>query len=144
MKTSSTKNTISNSGSTAGTLSWSMGFDFPVPDTLLIRLSGDWKITDRLPDAKEVAKQIASGVRVKKVGFDTEALAGWDSGLITFLLKVFDLCAKAGIEVAKDGLPAGVRRLAELAAAVPERTGARRDFTKESLLTRIGAQAIDF
>ena len=144
MKTSSTNNAVLNSGSTVGTLPWSMGFDFPVPDTLRIRLSGDWKITDRLPDAKEVAKQIASGVRVKKVGFNTEALAGWDSGLITFLLKVFDLCTKAGIEVAKDGLPAGVRRLAELAAAVPERTGARRDFTKESLLTRIGAQAIDF
>ena len=96
MNTSSANTIVSNSGSTAGTLSWSMDFDFPVPDTLLIRLSGNWKITDRLPDAKEVDKQLGAGVRVKKVGFNTEALAGWDSGLITFLLKVFDLCVRSG------------------------------------------------
>jgi len=63
---------------------------------------------------------------VKKVGFDTAALAGWDSGLITLLLKGFSLCSRAGREVLKDGLPRGVRRLVELATAVPERADLSR------------------
>jgi phospholipid/cholesterol/gamma-HCH transport system permease protein len=128
----------------AGSLPWKMDFDFSTPETLLIHLSGSWKIANRLPATTEVAKQLAPGAGIKKVSFDATALGGWDSGLITFLLKVFDFCAKAGIAADKDSLPSGVKGLVALATAVPERAGARRDFTKEPLLSRIGAQAIDF
>jgi phospholipid/cholesterol/gamma-HCH transport system permease protein len=121
-----------------------MDFDLSSPDILLIRLSGSWKIADRLPAAAEVEKQLQTNTRIRKVSFDAAALGGWDSGLVNFLLKVFAVCAKTGIEADKDSLPAGVKGLVELATAVPERSGARKDFKKEPLLSRIGAQAIDF
>jgi phospholipid/cholesterol/gamma-HCH transport system permease protein len=144
VKAPAAKNLDPLAGSVSGSIPWKMDFDLSSPDTLLIRLSGNWKIANRLPAATEVAKQLAPGARIKKVGFDATALGGWDSGLITFLLKVFDLCAKAGIAADKDSLPPGVKGLVALATAVPERAGARRDFTKEPLLSRIGAQTIDF
>jgi phospholipid/cholesterol/gamma-HCH transport system permease protein len=144
VKSPATKSLDPMSGGVSGSIPWNMDFDLSSPDTLLIRLSGNWKIANRLPAATEVAKQLSPGARIKKVSFDATALGGWDSGLINFLLKVFDLCAKAGIAADKDSLPSGVKGLVALATAVPERAGARKDFTRESLLPRIGAQAIDF
>jgi len=58
-------------------------------------------------------------------------MRSWDSGLLTFLIKIFEACSKAKIEVVKDGLPEGVRRLIDLATAVPERAGARKEAEKE-------------
>jgi phospholipid/cholesterol/gamma-HCH transport system permease protein len=144
VKSSATKSLDLMSGGVSGAIPWKMDFDLSSPDTLLIRLAGNWKIANRLPAATEVAKQLSPGARIKKVSFDATALGGWDSGLINFLLKVFDLCAKAGIAADKESLPPGVKGLVALATAVPERAGARKDFTRESLLPRIGAQAIDF
>ena len=144
MKSPATKKIDPVSGSASGSPPWKMDFDLSSPDVLLIRLSGNWKITNRLPAAAEVEKQLQPGARIRKVIFDATALGGWDSGLVNFLLKVFDLCAKAGITADKDSLPAGVKGLVDLATAVPEKAGARKDFTREALLPRIGAQAINF
>ena len=47
------------------------------------------------------------------------------------------------MEVDATGLPDGVRRLLNLAAAVPEREGARREAERDPLLTRIGASALN-
>ena len=58
MNTASTKNPVSNSGITSGSLPWIMGFDLPAQDMLLISLSGDWEIANHLPDAAEVDKQM--------------------------------------------------------------------------------------
>jgi phospholipid/cholesterol/gamma-HCH transport system permease protein len=116
----------------------------PAADTLLIRLSGDWKITEPIPSAAEVQKPFESGGGIRRIAFDTEDLEGWDSGLLTFLIKIFDACAKAKIEVAKDGLPEGVRRLINLATAVPERKGAKKETKKEAFLPIVGGKAAAF
>lgn len=42
----------------------------------------------------------------------------------------------------REGLPSGVRRLLDLAEAVPERKGARKDLIEASLLERIGTTTI--
>ena len=86
-------------------------------------------------------KELSSGPGVRRVAFDAAALGKWDSGLLTFLLKVFDRCSAAGIVVEKTGLPPGVVRLLDLATAVPERKGARRESKRDPFLARIGAGA---
>jgi phospholipid/cholesterol/gamma-HCH transport system permease protein len=74
------------------------------------------------------------------MAFDTRDLAGWDSSLLTFLAKVFADNEARRVETDRAGLPPGVRRLLDLAAAVPARTDtgpARRP----GWLARVGLRA---
>jgi phospholipid/cholesterol/gamma-HCH transport system permease protein len=120
----------------SGTLS----FEKIGADALVMRLAGSWSLKGGLPSVVEVAPQIASAARLS---FDTRGLESWDSSLLTFLVRVIELCRKNGIAVDLSGLPAGIRRLIELAEAVPERKGARRQEVKEALLERIGEATIE-
>jgi phospholipid/cholesterol/gamma-HCH transport system permease protein len=112
-------------------------------DTLRLLLKGSWKIGARFPSADVVHKQIASSGGIRRIGFDTEKLTGWDSGLLTFLINISDYCSKNNIEFDKDGLPEGVRRLIDLATAVPERKGARKDAVREPFFPRVGTAAME-
>jgi phospholipid/cholesterol/gamma-HCH transport system permease protein len=116
----------------------------PSADALLVKLSGEWKITKPLPSAAEARKPLESAKGIRHVAFETKDLGGWDSGLLTFLIKIFEACSKAKIEVDKDGLPEGVRRLIDLATAVPERKGARKEAKKEAFLSMVGGEAVAF
>jgi phospholipid/cholesterol/gamma-HCH transport system permease protein len=111
-------------------------------DTLLVRLSGDWRLQDELPSAEEVQRQLAGDPPVARLSFDAQEIASWDSGLLTFLRQVETLCKTRQITVDRGGLPDGVRRLLDLAAAVPERQEARRQAAPDRLLARIGTGAI--
>jgi phospholipid/cholesterol/gamma-HCH transport system permease protein len=119
-----------------------ISFSRPADDTLLVRLSGSWTIEDKLPSATEVEQRIASGPRVKRVAFETQGITAWDSGLVTYLLKILSQNSQKQIETDQAGLPEGVRRLLALATAVPEREGAARKAVRISLLARIGTDTI--
>ena len=112
-------------------------------DTLRLRLKGSWKIGARFPSADVVEKKIASSGGIRRIGFHSDKLTGWDSGLLTFLLKISDYCSKNNIEFDKDGLPEGVGRLIALATAVPERKGARKDAVREPFFNRVGTAAME-
>ncbi len=121
-----------------------LSFDRPSEDTLLIRIEGEWKLTNTLPSAGEVMKQVEAGSKVRRITFDAEGLQGWDSGLLTFLIAVIDQCSKSNVIVEKEGLSQGVQRLLTLATAVPERAGARRGVARISFLDMLGDSAISF
>jgi phospholipid/cholesterol/gamma-HCH transport system permease protein len=108
---------------------------------LRIGLSGEWKTGHPFPAAADLASFLSSGTGISRIAFDASKLAVWDSGLLTFLLQLRERCTEAGIAVEEDGLPSGVRRLLELATAVPERKGARREAQREPVLARVGAAA---
>jgi phospholipid/cholesterol/gamma-HCH transport system permease protein len=112
-------------------------------DTLRLRLKGSWKIGARFPSVDVVQKQIVSSGGIRRIGFNSDNLTGWDSGLLTFLLKISDFCSKNNIELDKDGLPEGVGRLIALATAVPERKGARKDAVREPFFLRVGSAAME-
>ena len=117
--------------------------DRQAKNTLRLRLKGSWKIGARFPSADVVQKQIASSGGIRRIGFDTEKLTGWDSGLLTFLIKISDYCSQNNIVFDKDGLPEGVRRLIDLATAVPERKGARKEAVHEPFFSRVGSASVD-
>ncbi len=119
-----------------------LSFDRPADDTLLVRLKGSWTIEQKLPDVGEVQSQVKSNAGVKQIAFDTRELTRWDSGLLSFLIKIINQHANGNIAVQKEGLPEGVRKLIDLAFAVPERKGARKEAVREPLVARIGASAI--
>jgi phospholipid/cholesterol/gamma-HCH transport system permease protein len=114
----------------------------PTADTILVRLAGEWRLQETLPSAAGVERQMSAGPPVRHLTFDTQGLASWDSSLLTFLRKMEELCQQRQIAVDRTGLPDGVRRLLDLAAAVPERQGARRGAAQDPILARIGKGGI--
>jgi phospholipid/cholesterol/gamma-HCH transport system permease protein len=109
-----------------------------------ILLAGEWRLDNELPSADVVTGELMSPGTEHRVSFDTGGVSGWDSGLLTFLLKVFNYCLSAGIPVSTDGLPSGASRLLALATAVPERSGVRREGSRVPFLPRVGDLAVGF
>ena len=110
----------------------------PTADTLCVRLSGQWIIQAALPSPAEVQAQCDAAPRVRRLSFEVSDLADWDSALLTFLLKLTELCDQRQIAFDQAGLPHGVQRLLALATAVPEGQDVRREVVEESLLVRLG------
>jgi len=121
-----------------------MAVERAADDTLLVRLAGKWETGEELPTADALLRQIESGPSVQRITFDTKELTGWDSNLLTFLVKAADQCALQGIEADREGLPDGVKRLLTLAAAVPEREDAEKSVVHHTLLARIGDETVSF
>jgi phospholipid/cholesterol/gamma-HCH transport system permease protein len=110
---------------------------------MLLVLSGSWRLASSLPSMDELKKKIDPD-QVKCIGFETGALKDWDSGLLTFLIKVNQFCSQNKIEFEGTGIPEGARRLLKLAAAVPEREGSQKRPKREAFLDLIGAKGILF
>jgi phospholipid/cholesterol/gamma-HCH transport system permease protein len=115
----------------------------PADDTLLVVLSGRWKVDEGLPSADEVAERIESDPRIRRVTLETQGLTEWDSGLLTFLIKLTARCSQRDIGLDQEGLPQGVRRLLALASAVPEPEGGRKETIQEGFFTRVGQATLE-
>ena len=114
----------------------------PTDETLLVRLAGSWKIQAGVLRITEVQQHLDATPRVQRLAFDTQDLTAWDSGLLTFLRQVMEQSRQRQIVIDQSGLPAGVQHLLALAAAVPEREGARRSGARLSWLASIGTQVL--
>ena len=111
-------------------------------EAILIRLSGAWRLRGGLPSATLVQRELESSPQVRGVALEARELTSWDSSVLTFLVEVSELCRQRGIQMDRAGLPAGVRRLLELAEAVPEKKGARKEEIETPFLERVGNSAI--
>src|SRR5262249_37817691 len=88
----------------------------------------------------EVWRDIETGQLVHRLTFDTSQVTDWDSGLVTYAVKVIQEAKARGIETDRAGLPEGTQRLLRLAEAVPERqTGGGR--ARSNWLVWIGGRA---
>ena len=119
-----------------------VSFDRRSDGSLLIRLSGAWRLKGGIAQAGELERELHSTGESSRVTFDTGNLTGWDSSILTFLTNVSELCRQKHLTVDRDGLPSGIRRLLDLAEAVPERQGARKDVVVASLFERVGTTTI--
>lgn len=105
-------------------------------------LAGDWLLGRELPSPDMVTRELGADGSEKRLSFDACGVSRWDSGLLTFLLKIFNHCLSVDIPIATEGLPPGASRLLALAAAVPERKGARRQGSDDPFLARVGDIAL--
>lgn len=108
------------------------------PGSISLVLRGDWTVSERVTtDAQEVLEALAHYPDAALVTLDGRALGEWDSVLMTFLL---DLMKAQAVSLSPDRskLPEGVIKLIDLATAVPEREGARRDANRAQWLQTIG------
>jgi phospholipid/cholesterol/gamma-HCH transport system permease protein len=110
--------------------------------TLLIRLIGDWKLKGGMPTPAAIEKQFDPARQPKRLAFDASELGAWDSGLLTFLAGLQELCRARNLELDTTSLPEGARRLLKLATAVPERQGARREEERPGFLALVGAESL--
>ena len=117
--------------------------DRPADDTLVVRFVGSWTIHAGRPVTTAVQQQFEAAPRVRQLAFDTRDLTAWDTRLLTFLRQLIAQSTQRQIVVNQGGLPVGVQRLLALAAAVPEREGARRSGQRISWLASIGTAVLD-
>jgi len=111
-------------------------------DTLLVHLVGHWTIRAGAPIVAEVYQQLDASPPLQRLAFAAEELTAWDTRLLTFVRQVMEMSTRRQVVVEQQGLPEGVRRLLALAAAVPEREGARRGTARLSWLASIGTAVL--
>jgi phospholipid/cholesterol/gamma-HCH transport system permease protein len=118
-------------------------FEQPSPDTLQLSFAGSWRLQDRRPPPAGFEEQLASTPGSRRVTLLSTELGAWDSGLVTYLARVVTLCRERSIEVDASGLPEGVRRLLELAFAVPPKKDTGKHGEQPPTVTRIGMTVLD-
>ncbi|MBC7953265.1 MAG: MlaE family lipid ABC transporter permease subunit [Rhodospirillaceae bacterium] len=104
-------------------------------------VSGIWTRSAALARGDEALHAVSAIAPPGRLQVVAVALEGWDSTLIAFLLRLRAAADRAGIPLEWEGLPAGVRRLVELASAVPERAGTARSGERAGLLAQVGGWA---
>lgn len=106
---------------------------------LHLLLSGRWRLEDDTPRFEAVTAHLTDTVR--GIAFDAEALDGWDSSLLIFVLQGVDYCERQGLQLKTSGLPEQVTRLLALARAVPERA-VPQEPPRPNRAARLGEAAI--
>ncbi len=112
-------------------------------ETLVVGLSGPWHLRHDVPSAGRLSQEL-DRFPAKRLSFETSSLSHWDSGLITFLVQTSEICRSRGIVDDREGLPHGLRRMVELAEAVPEKKGARAELKQVSFFTRVGNTSLGY
>ena len=109
-------------------------------DGAVLEFAGIWQSQRGLPEPAHTLDELRAA-RVRHLTFDVRQVSGWDSGLVTFVLKLLGAATAQGVAADRAGLPDGVRRLLAMAEAVPERhTG--RDAARPPWVARIGNRAL--
>jgi phospholipid/cholesterol/gamma-HCH transport system permease protein len=114
------------------------GVTSAAPDTVLLTVSGDWSIRHGLPSLAELGCLLRPPAVVRRVILKATELGHWDSALMTFLFGVATLCREHGAVAEMDALPPDVRRLMELATAIPRHDGSSAVQARPILLARVG------
>jgi phospholipid/cholesterol/gamma-HCH transport system permease protein len=97
-----------------------------------IRLGGDWLLHRSFPDVGEILTAIQANPSATLVLAD-DRLGQWDTALLTFLKRIIDDGQGGARQFDATRLPDGVRALLDLAYAVGERAGARREVKRETV-----------
>ncbi len=116
----------------------------PSQDTLQLILSGHWKLADSLPSADAVQEKVMGAPGIRTVLFNTRDMVDWDTGLLTFLVKLHKFCLQQKIVIDDSGLPQGAKSLLALAAAVPEKKDARKPPGRSTFLAHVGDETVSF
>lgn len=110
-----------------------------------VSFSGDWCIESiGVMDPASILAELKDDTATQCVMLDGQTLGRWDSAFMTFLLDLAQGCRDRQLSLEVAGMPAGVQSLFALAAAVPEREGARRSAPRVAWLAGVGEAAHNF
>ena len=111
-------------------------------NVLELVLSGQWNLGQNLPSTDEVLHRLESSA-VEQIIFDSQDIAGWDSGLLTFVKRLRTQVEEKTIALDISGLPQGAQQLLALAAAVPEKKDARSAEKRRPFLSILGEETVE-
>ena len=114
------------------------------PGIFQVVMSGDWLLDASLPSVDEVIRALEQSPATRSVSLDARNIQSWDSGLLTFLLRLHKLCTERSISLVTEELPQGASRLIDSALAVPEKKDAKTKEARTSFLVHLGNEAVDF
>ncbi len=109
----------------------------------LVRLSGDWLLQTGMTPAESILDTLDLGTRPERVVVDLSGVGRWDSALVSLMVQLRRSCEARTIEMEPRDMPEGVRRLVDLALAVPEQVGAKRTKRPPAFVESMGLQALD-
>lgn len=108
------------------------------PGAIRLEVQGEWTIQEKLPSLPQINKLLGSSATTRTVKVDANGLRTWDSALPSFLLALADLCQQRGVKTNIEALPHDVRRIIELATAVPAQTDNTPKEQRPRLVARTG------
>lgn len=114
----------------------------PLEHTILVELIGHWRLQEHPPLMQDLVREFRSSPPAQFFRFNAQALESWDTGLITFLLRLQRICHRKHMTIDFSGLPQGAQRLIHLATVIPERQENMRLRVKEGRVFRLGTKAI--
>lgn len=120
-----------------------ISLDLSTPGILLVKLSGEWMITAKLPDVNIVISELTHDRNIKQVDFDASHVSKWDSGLVSFLFHLNKECRQRNILFSLERLPEGVKKFLSLASKVNEKSAVKA-LPQEPFLERAGGKALSF
>jgi phospholipid/cholesterol/gamma-HCH transport system permease protein len=104
---------------------------------VVVTLAGDWRL-GAVPSADAVRSALREAAPGSTLGFDTDGLGQWDTGLALFVGAVERSAAESRVTVERDGLPQGLRRLVHIAESAPRRTAGLEQTEGDAFLETIG------
>jgi phospholipid/cholesterol/gamma-HCH transport system permease protein len=112
--------------------------EYPAPGSLRLVLTGQWLLRHPVPALADIEQQLGSNRAIRRLCFNGDEVTQWDSGLLTFLARIYRLAAENDVDIDPGGLPDGARRMMALATAVPPKEDTGRHGDEAPLLERIG------
>lgn len=122
----------------------SVTFERGSGSSLTIHLSGSWRMRHGLPTGDLLNRELMRSGDVRRVVFEASDLGDWDSGLLIFVTHAIDTCKARKIDTDTSGLPAGVKRLIDLAEAVPENKDAETKVDARPFVERVGRATLSY
>ena len=108
---------------------------------VLFNVEGKWTLKEGLPLTEKIEDLFQSN-DIKTIAFDTNQLKEWDSSALTFFLKLKIFSTENKIEFEENNLPDGVKKLLNLATAVPPKDHIEEEEVDRPMLSRIGERSI--
>lgn len=112
-------------------------------DTFILTFGGDWLLKGDSGENNNIGEHLQEALGMRRIAYETSALGAWDTGLITALASVQHFTTAHQIDNDLTGLPEGARGLLNLAFAVKEREGARREIKQPRLVESLGTATLD-
>ena len=111
--------------------------------TLQLELTGSWRLRDTLPSIDAVTGQLSSTSATERITISSDGITHWDTGLLIFISKLKHSCQQNQLQIELDGLPAGIRKLLNLASSFPAPVETDSHEQKQNLFSRIGNSTLD-
>jgi phospholipid/cholesterol/gamma-HCH transport system permease protein len=108
---------------------------------LVTHLEGAWALKRGAPRFETLVEEEGAADGVSEITFETGELGDWDSSLLSFLMQGIRYCEEHDIEFDEESLPEDVRKLLDLARAVPE-SEAGEESKKQSFPEYLGVWSI--